>query len=199
MQLLLQAREELNAIRNDESGGLPCDSLGREMAANKGESAIDKIENEVLDQLFLPERVRIRLVLEDGDDRRYPMETQVELMVTEPFGTEMKTPPQSPDRGLSLKEATRVTAQAARATVRADVPGTQRGVALLVVLVTMAVMGALSTESCIQHASEHLDGGQRHGEHSGLLSRAQRLEDRDLGCQRQAHLPPAQDRALDDG
>ena len=47
---------------------------------------------------------------------------------------------------MPLKEAARVTASAARATVRSDVPGTQRGVALLVVLVTMAIMGALSTE-----------------------------------------------------
>ena len=47
---------------------------------------------------------------------------------------------------MSFRDASRLTAAAARATVRADVPGTQRGVALLVVLVTMAVMGALSTE-----------------------------------------------------
>ena len=84
MKLLLQAREELNAIRNDESGNI-ADSLNREVAASKGESAIDKIENEVLDQLFLPARVRIRLVLEDDEGRTYPMETQVELMVTEPL------------------------------------------------------------------------------------------------------------------
>lgn len=84
MKLLLAAREELEAIRNDESGNI-ADSLGREMAANKGESAIDKIENEVLDQLFLPARIRIRLVLIDDEDRKYPMETQVELMVTEPL------------------------------------------------------------------------------------------------------------------
>ena len=58
----------------------------------------------------------------------------------------MNYPLPSADRRLSLKEASLVTAEAARATVRSDVPGTQRGVALLVVLVTMAVMGALSTE-----------------------------------------------------
>ena len=84
MKLLLAAREELEDIRNDESGNM-VDSLGREMAANKGESAIDKLENEVLDQLFLPARIRIRLVLVDDEDREYPMETQVELMVTEPL------------------------------------------------------------------------------------------------------------------
>ncbi len=84
MKLLLQAREEIEAIRNDDSGNV-VDSLGRELAASKGESVIDKIENEVLDQLFLPERIRIRLVLMDDEDRKYPMETQVELMVTEPL------------------------------------------------------------------------------------------------------------------
>lgn len=84
MKLLLQAREELEAIRNADDG-MNLKSLGNEVAANQGDRAIDKIENEVLDQLFLPERVRVRLVLEDGEGRKYPMETQVELMVTEPL------------------------------------------------------------------------------------------------------------------
>ncbi len=84
MKLLLQAREEIEAIRNAEDG-VSLKSLTNEVAANQGERAIDKIENEVLDQLFLPERVRVRLVLEDGEGRKYPMETQVELIVTEPL------------------------------------------------------------------------------------------------------------------
>jgi len=84
MKLLLQAREELEAIRNAEDG-LSLKALTNEVAAAKGDRAIDKIENEVLDQLFLPERVRVRLVLEDGEGRKYPMETQVEIVVTEPL------------------------------------------------------------------------------------------------------------------
>lgn len=47
---------------------------------------------------------------------------------------------------LPLRDALRLTGAAVREQVRADVPGTRRGVALLVVLVTVAVMGALSTE-----------------------------------------------------
>ena len=47
---------------------------------------------------------------------------------------------------MPLYQAIAVTRAAARDAVRADVPGTQRGVALLIVLVTVAVMGALSTE-----------------------------------------------------
>lgn len=62
----------------------------------------------------------------------------------------MTTPPnQQPSTGrapLPWRAAVRVTSDAVRGTVRADVPGTERGVALLVVLVTLAVMGALSTE-----------------------------------------------------
>ena len=42
--------------------------------------------------------------------------------------------------------AVTVSLEAARETVRSDVSGSNRGVALLVVLVTVAVMGALSTE-----------------------------------------------------
>ncbi len=47
---------------------------------------------------------------------------------------------------MPLRDALALTRRAAREAVRADVPGTQRGVALLIVLVTVAVMGALSTE-----------------------------------------------------
>ncbi|MDP6945226.1 MAG: type II secretion system protein, partial [Myxococcota bacterium] len=85
MKLLLQAREELEAIRNEGEATDFVGNAAREVAANAGERAIDKVENEVLDQLFLPSRIRIRLVLVDDDDRKYPMETQVELMVTEPL------------------------------------------------------------------------------------------------------------------
>ncbi len=49
-------------------------------------------------------------------------------------------------RRLPLRQALRITGASVRDTVRADVPGTQRGVALLVALVTVAVMAALSTE-----------------------------------------------------
>ena len=53
---------------------------------------------------------------------------------------------QRPGGRLPLGDALRLTGGAMRDTVRAEVPGTQRGVALLVVLVTMAIMGALSVE-----------------------------------------------------
>jgi type II secretory pathway pseudopilin PulG len=84
MKILLQYREMLEDMRNAETGDL-LSGVVSEVKANEGEKALDKLENEVLDQLFLPTRVRVRLVLEDDEDRKYPMETQVELKVTEPL------------------------------------------------------------------------------------------------------------------
>ena len=47
---------------------------------------------------------------------------------------------------MKLRRSIAVSMQAARETVRADVPSSNRGVALLIVMVTVAIMGALSTE-----------------------------------------------------
>lgn len=47
---------------------------------------------------------------------------------------------------MKLRRSIAVSMKAARETVRADVPSSNRGVALLIVLVTVAIMGALSTE-----------------------------------------------------
>ncbi len=67
-------------------------------------------------------------------------------MNAEPTITAAATAAQPTGRPMPLREALRVTGAAVRETVRADVPGTERGVALLIVLVTVAVMGALSVE-----------------------------------------------------
>lgn len=59
----------------------------------------------------------------------------------------MDESPQTPQR-LRFKDALRVTRAAVRETVSADLPGTskRKGVALLMVLVTVAILAALSTE-----------------------------------------------------
>ena len=93
----------------------------------------------------------------------------------------MKTPhPQMPWR-----DAARLTMTSARDAVRADVPGTQRGVALLVVLVTMAVMGALSTEFAYNTRANIWMAEQRHSQLASAVSREGREQDRDAGCERQ--------------
>ena len=46
---------------------------------------VDEAETEAMDQLFLPDRIRIRLVLEDANGREFLLETQTELRVTEPL------------------------------------------------------------------------------------------------------------------
>ena len=67
-------------MRNDAATGL----VG-EVAANAGDKVVDRAQAEALDQLLLPSQVKIRLTLEDEDGREYPMETQVEIVVTEPL------------------------------------------------------------------------------------------------------------------
>ncbi len=80
LKIVLQVREQLNDMRNDAATGL----VG-EVAANAGDKVVDRAQAEALDQLLLPSRVKIRLTLEDEDGREYPMETQVEIVVTEPL------------------------------------------------------------------------------------------------------------------
>ena len=53
-----------------------------DMGINKAE---DAALAESLDQLFLPNRVRIVITLEDDDGGEYPLETQVELPMTDPL------------------------------------------------------------------------------------------------------------------
>lgn len=80
MKLLLQVREELEAIREGAETG-----IAGIAAANVGDKAVEKLEGQVLDDLFLPARVRIQLTLTDEDGKEYPMETQIEIKVTEPL------------------------------------------------------------------------------------------------------------------
>ncbi len=47
---------------------------------------------------------------------------------------------------LSLRDAARLTSRAVRTTVRSDIPGSRRGIALLVVLVLVAIVSALSVQ-----------------------------------------------------
>ncbi len=83
MRLLLQVREELEAVR--EGGDNIVDAVAGMAKASAGDKLVEKLEGEVLDDLFLPARVRIKLVLEDERGKEYPMETQIEIKVTEPL------------------------------------------------------------------------------------------------------------------
>jgi type II secretion system protein J len=59
------------------------------IASVVGEAIVDKKMDEaqglLLDDVYLPPRVRIRLVLEDDNDRQYLLETQAEITMFEPL------------------------------------------------------------------------------------------------------------------
>ena len=55
-------------------------------AAGEADKVVDEAQAELMDGLFLPSRVRVRLVLEDPEDEtaEHVMETQVEVTMIEP-------------------------------------------------------------------------------------------------------------------
>ena len=88
LKIALQAREIADDLRGDDGGTGGFDA--RKALTDVGTAAaIDKLadeaEGELLEQLFLPARVRIHLVLVDDEDREYLLETQTELRVTNPL------------------------------------------------------------------------------------------------------------------
>ena len=80
LKVIQMEREQVEDLRNDEKSG-----VAGVAAAEMADKLIDKVENEAMDQLFLPYRVRIRLVIQDDQDREYAMETQTQIHVTEPL------------------------------------------------------------------------------------------------------------------
>jgi hypothetical protein len=59
------------------------------VASVLGDALVDKkmedAQGGLLDELFLPSRVRIRLVLLDDEGREYVLQTQAEIPMTEPL------------------------------------------------------------------------------------------------------------------
>jgi len=76
------ARETVDTVRDDEQTG----AIGV-VAADVAETKVDLAQAELMDGLFLPSRVRVRLVLEDPEDDQveHAMETQVEITMIEPL------------------------------------------------------------------------------------------------------------------
>ncbi|MCC6620252.1 MAG: prepilin-type N-terminal cleavage/methylation domain-containing protein [Deltaproteobacteria bacterium] len=80
MKELQQLRDTVEGVRDDESTG-----VAGVVVADEAEKQIDEAELELLDGMILPSRVRITLVLEDRDGYTFPMQTQVEITMTEPL------------------------------------------------------------------------------------------------------------------
>jgi len=73
-------RDKVEDVANDEATG----AAGTIIAA-EAEKTIDGAEEELMDGLFLPARVRIRLTLYDALGKDVVMEAQVEIPMTEPL------------------------------------------------------------------------------------------------------------------
>jgi general secretion pathway protein J len=80
MKEIEKAREAVEDMRNDDASGV----LGI-VAAVGMDQMIDKVEGDAMEDLFLPNRIRIRLVITDDEDREYLLETQTEIRVTDPL------------------------------------------------------------------------------------------------------------------
>lgn len=60
-------------------------ALASTLADAQLDNAADDAQGQLLEELFLPARVSIRLVLVDDNDREYLLETQAEITMTEPL------------------------------------------------------------------------------------------------------------------
>lgn len=80
MRLLQQYREMAEEVRTSEESGIA--GIAVAAAADK---ELAMLEGETMDQLLLPNRVRIRLELEDEEDTIYVLETQAEIFMTDPL------------------------------------------------------------------------------------------------------------------
>ena len=87
LKIVRDARDVAEDLRGDDGTGNV--DMGKALSDVGKAGAIDKLaddaESEVLEQLFLPSRVKVRLVLEDEEDREYEFETQTEIRVTNPL------------------------------------------------------------------------------------------------------------------
>jgi len=77
-----QARETVDGVREDEASG-----VAGVVVADEVEKTVDEAQAQLMDGLFLPSRVKVRLILEDPEDDReeHVMETQVEITMIEPL------------------------------------------------------------------------------------------------------------------
>lgn len=81
------ARDKVDEARDAPSdGNIALDAL-TVAAAGEADKTVDEAHAELMDGLFLPSRVKVRLVLEDPEDdaEEHVMETQVEITMIEPL------------------------------------------------------------------------------------------------------------------
>lgn len=82
LKQLNSVREQAEGVRDDEQAG-----VAGVVVADQVEGQVDEAQLELMEGMFLPSRVRIRLVMEDPEDDReeHVLETQVEITMVEPL------------------------------------------------------------------------------------------------------------------
>jgi len=80
LKVLQAARDQVEDIRNSEETG-----TAGVVEAAVADRTLDSLEDETVGEMFLPDRVRIHLELEDENDRIYEFETQAAIRVIEPL------------------------------------------------------------------------------------------------------------------
>lgn len=77
---LNQMRDAAEGVRDDEQTG-----VAGVVVAAEADKQVDDAQLELLDGMVLPSRVKMRLVIEDRDGYIFPMQSQVEITMTEPL------------------------------------------------------------------------------------------------------------------
>jgi hypothetical protein len=82
LKQLNSVREQAEGVRDDEQAG-----IAGVVVADQVEGQVDEAQLELMEGMFLPSRVRIRLVMEDPEDAQeeHVLETQVEITMVEPL------------------------------------------------------------------------------------------------------------------
>lgn len=80
LKQLQQLRESVDAVREDEQTG-----VAGVVVADEADKQVDDAQLELLDGMVLPSRVKMKLVLEDREGYIFPMQSQVEITMTEPL------------------------------------------------------------------------------------------------------------------
>ena len=86
LKQLNAVREQVEGVRDEEQTSVVA-GAANVVAATAVEGQIDEAQLELMEGMFLPSRVRIRLVMEDPEDPReeHVLETQVEITMIEPL------------------------------------------------------------------------------------------------------------------
>ncbi|MFO0751056.1 MAG: type II secretion system protein GspJ [Myxococcota bacterium] len=80
LKQLQQMRDTVQGVADDESTG-----VAGVVVAGEADKQIDDAELELLDGMVLPSRVKMKLVIEDREGYTFPMQSQVEITMTEPL------------------------------------------------------------------------------------------------------------------